>query len=140
MSAALETQGLGRRYGSQWALQTCTLEIRRGTVTALVGPNGAGKTTLLRLAVGLTRPSAGSVRVFGLDPRAQAAEALPRIGFLAQEHPLYGGFTVEEMLRVGRKLNPSWDDDAARDRIAALDLPLKKKVRSLRAGSGRRSR
>ena len=69
MTLALETQGLGRRYGSQWALQSCTLGIPPGTVTALVGPNGAGKTTLLRLAVGLTRPSAGSVSVFGLDPR-----------------------------------------------------------------------
>ena len=76
MSAALETHGLGRRYGSHWALRDCTLEIPRGSVTALVGPNGAGKTTLLRLAVGLTRPSAGSVRVLGLDPHVDAAEAL----------------------------------------------------------------
>ncbi len=134
MSAALETHGLGRRYGSHWALQGCTLEIPRGSVTALVGPNGAGKTTLLRLAVGLTRPSAGSVRVLGLDPHAEAAEALPRVGFLAQEHPLFGSFTVAEMLRVGRELNPSWDDEAARARIAELDLPLKKKVRSLSGG------
>lgn len=134
MTAALESQGLGRRYGAQWALQGCTLEVARGTVTALVGPNGAGKTTLLRLAVGLTRPSAGSVRVLGLDPRADAAEALPKVGFLAQEHPLYGGFTIAEMLRVGRKLNPSWDDGAARARIAELDLPLGKKVRSLSGG------
>lgn len=134
MTAALESRGLGRRYGSQWALHDCTLEIPRGSVTALVGPNGAGKTTLLRLAVGLTRPSAGSVRVFGLDPHGDAAEALPRIGFLAQEHPLYLGFTVEEMLRVGRKLNPGWDDGAARRRIGELDLPLGKKVRSLSGG------
>jgi ABC-2 type transport system ATP-binding protein len=134
LSAALETRGLGRRYGSQWALRDCTLEIPSRAVTALVGPNGAGKTTLLRLAVGLTRPTAGSVHVLGLDPRAEAAEALPRVGFVAQEHPLYNGFTVEEMLRVGRKLNPSWDDDAARARIAALDLPLKKKVRRLSGG------
>ena len=134
MSAALETHGLGRRYGSHWALQGCTLEIPRGSVTALVGPNGAGTTTLLRLAVGLTRPSAGSVRVLGLDPHAEAAEALPRVGFLAQEHPLFGSFTVAEMLRVGRELNPSWDDEAARARIAELDLPLKKKVRSLSGG------
>jgi ABC-2 type transport system ATP-binding protein len=134
VSGALETHGLGRRYGSQWALWDCTLEIPRGSVTALVGPNGAGKTTLLRLAVGLTRPSAGSVRVLGLDPHGEAAEALPRVGFLAQEHPLYGGFTIEEMLRVGRKLNPGWDDEAARARIAALDLPPKKKVRSLSGG------
>ena len=134
MTAALATSGLGRRYGSQWALRDCNLEIPRGTVTALVGPNGAGKTTLLRLAVGLTGPSAGSVRVFGLDPRQQAGEALPRVGFLAQEHPLYGGFTVAEMLRVGGELNPGWDDEAAHSRIAALDLPLKKKVRSLSGG------
>jgi ABC-2 type transport system ATP-binding protein len=134
MTAALETNGLGRRYGSQWALRDCTLEIPRGSVTALVGPNGAGKTTLLRLAVGLTRPTAGSVRVLGLDPHADAAEALPRVGFLAQEHPLFGGFTVEEMLRVGRELNPAWDDAAARARIGELDLPLRKKVRSLSGG------
>jgi ABC-2 type transport system ATP-binding protein len=134
VNAVLETRALGRRYGSQWALRDCTLEIPRGTVTALVGPNGAGKTTLLRLAVGLTRPNAGSVRVLGLDPHADAAEALPRVGFLAQEHPLYGGFTIEEMLRVGRKLNPGWDDEAARARIAALDLPPRKRVRSLSGG------
>ena len=134
MTAALETRKLGRRYGSQWALRDCTLEIPKGSVTALVGPNGAGKTTLLRLAVGLTRPSAGSVRVFGLDPREEAAEALPRVGFLAQEHPLFGGFTVEEMLRVGRELNPSWNDAAARARIDELGLPLAKKVRRLSGG------
>jgi ABC-2 type transport system ATP-binding protein len=134
MSVALETRNLGRRYGSHWALQGCTLEIPRGSVTALVGPNGAGKTTLLRLAVGLTRPSAGSVRVLGLDPQTDAAEALPRVGFLAQEHPLYPSFSVEEMLRVGRELNPGWDDEAARARIAELALPLKKKVRSLSGG------
>jgi ABC-2 type transport system ATP-binding protein len=134
VSAALESRQLGRRYGSQWALRDCSLEIPRGSVTALVGPNGAGKTTLLRLAVGLTRPTAGTVRVLGLDPHEQAADVLPRVGFLAQEHPLYSGFTIEEMLRVGRELNPGWDDEAAHDRIAALDLPLKKRVRRLSGG------
>ncbi|HEY2353617.1 MAG TPA: ABC transporter ATP-binding protein [Gaiellaceae bacterium] len=134
MTAALETHGLGRRYGSQWALRDCSLEIPRGSVTALVGPNGAGKTTLLRMAVGLTRPSEGSVRVLGFDPQADAAEALPRVGFLAQEHPLYGGFSVAEMVRVGRELNPGWDDGFARARIAELGLPLKKKVRKLSGG------
>jgi ABC-2 type transport system ATP-binding protein len=134
VSGALETQRLGRRFGSQWALRECTLSIPRGTVTALVGPNGAGKTTLLRLAIGLTAPTTGSVRVLGLDPRAEAAEALPHVGFLAQEHPLYGGFTIEEMLRLGRQLNPGWDDAGARARLDGLDLPLRKKVRRLSGG------
>jgi ABC-2 type transport system ATP-binding protein len=134
MTAALETVGLGKRYGSFWALRDCTLEIPSGSVTALVGPNGAGKTTLLHLAVGLLDPSAGEVRVLGASPQRDAADVLPRIGFVAQEHPLYRGFTVSETLRLGRELNPGWDADAARARIEALGLPLRKKVGALSGG------
>jgi ABC-2 type transport system ATP-binding protein len=134
MSAALEAVGLGKRYGSFWALQDCTLEIPAGSVTALVGPNGAGKTTLLHLAVGLSEPSAGEVRVLGASPQRDAAAVLPRVGFVAQEHPLYRGFTVAETLRLGRELNPGWDEDAARARIKTLGLPLRKKVGALSGG------
>jgi len=109
-ASALSAGRLGKRYGSRWALRDCTLEISAGTVTALVGPNGAGKTTLLHLAVGLSRPSAGEVHVFAHSPRDDAALVLPRVGFVAQEHPLYRGFSVAEMLKLGRKLNPSWDE------------------------------
>ena len=69
MTAVLRAEGLGKRYRRRWALSDCTLEIPAGHVTGLVGPNGAGKTTLLRLAVGLARPTSGSVRVFGEAPR-----------------------------------------------------------------------
>jgi ABC-2 type transport system ATP-binding protein len=134
MSTVLETRDLGKRYGSFWALDDCNLEIPAGSVTALVGPNGAGKTTLLHLAVGLSEPSAGEVRVLGRSPQEDAAKVLPRIGFVAQEHPLYLGFTVAETLRLGRELNPSWDEDAARARIGALGLPLRKKVGALSGG------
>jgi ABC-2 type transport system ATP-binding protein len=134
VTAALETVRLGKRYGSFWALQDCTLEIPEGSVTALVGPNGAGKTTLLHLAVGLSEPSGGEVRVLGASPQRNAAEVLPRIGFVAQEHPLYRGFTVAEMLRLGRELNPSWDEDAASERIQALGLPQRKKIGALSGG------
>ena len=132
--SALQTEGLGKRYGSKWALRDCTLEVPEATVTALVGPNGAGKTTLLQLAVGLLAPSAGSVRVLGCSPQEQASELLPRIGFVAQEHPLHKGFTIAETLRLGRELNPSWDDAAARERIQRLDLPLGQKVGKLSGG------
>jgi ABC-2 type transport system ATP-binding protein len=131
---ALSCDALGKRYGSRWALRDCTLEIPSGTVTALVGPNGAGKTTLLQLAVGLSKPTAGDVRVLGHSPRREAAAVLPRIGFLAQEHPLYAGFTIAETLKLGRKLNPTWDDGFALDRIRTLDLPLGQKVGKLSGG------
>ena len=133
-SLALSCDALGKRYGSRWALSDCTLEIPSGTVTALVGPNGAGKTTLLQLAVGLSKPTAGDVRVLGHSPRREAAAVLPRIGFLAQEHPLYAGFTIAETMKLGRKLNPTWDEGLALDRIQSLDLPLRQKVGKLSGG------
>ncbi len=129
---AISTQGLGKRYGSKWALRECTIEVPEGSVTALVGPNGAGKTTLLQLAVGLTRPSAGDVTVLGLSPRDPAL--LPRVGFVGQEHPLHRGFTVAETLKLGRKLNPGWDDALAHERVQRLDLPLDRTVGRLSGG------
>ena len=130
--SAISTQGLGKRYGSKWALRDCTIEVPEGSVTALVGPNGAGKTTLLQLAVGLTRPSAGDVTVLGLSPRDPAL--LARVGFVGQEHPLHRGFTVAETLKLGRKLNPGWDDALAHERVRRLDLPLDRTVGRLSGG------
>jgi ABC-2 type transport system ATP-binding protein len=132
--SALQARGLGRRYGAKWALRDCALDIPEGTVTALVGPNGAGKTTLLQLAIGLLRPSAGELRVLGNDPLADVREMLPRVGFVAQEHPLHRGFTLAETLELGRRLNPRWDGDMARERIARLGLDPKQKVGKLSGG------
>ena len=59
----IEAVGLGKRYGRKWGLRDCTLSVPAGCVTGLVGPNGSGKTTLLSLAVGLIRPTVGTVLV-----------------------------------------------------------------------------
>ncbi len=134
MSNALETTKLSKRYGRTWALQDCTLSLPAGRVAALVGPNGAGKTTLLHLAVGLLEPTAGEVQVFGCSPREQPREALPRLGFVAQDTPLYKGFKVAEMLTLGRKLNPRWDDGLARARIERLGIPLERRAGKLSGG------
>ena len=131
---AIRTDALGKRYGSTWALQDCTLEIPAGSVTALVGPNGAGKTTLLQIAIGLGTPTTGEVRVFGASPRADAAAVLPRVGFVAQDHPLHRGFTVGEMFKLGRSLNPTWDQESAEARVERLGIPLGRKVGRLSGG------
>jgi ABC-2 type transport system ATP-binding protein len=131
---ALHADGLGKRYGSKWALRDCALEVPAGAVTALVGPNGAGKTTLLQLAVGLSKPSAGNIRVLGCSPREDAGSMLARIAFVAQEHPLYRNLTVRETMTFGRKLNPSWNDEIALKRLEQLDLPLGQKVGKLSGG------
>jgi len=133
-SPALEATALGKRYGSNWALRDCTLTVPAGSVTALVGPNGAGKTTLLQLVVGLFEPASGAISVFGHDPRAEPLAVLPRVGFVAQDHPLPRRFTIGETLRLGRKLNPSWDDAVAQRRVDELGLSRRQRVGTLSGG------
>lgn len=133
MSNALATGGLGRRYGRKWALSGCTLEVPAGRVAGLVGPNGAGKTTLLQLAVGLIEPSAGSIVVFGEEVGGTSSQ-LARVGFVAQETPLYPSLSVGDHLRLGDKLNPGWDDALASARIARLGLDHKQRAATLSGG------
>lgn len=130
MNTALETSGLGKRYGRTWALRDCSLTLPAGRVAGLVGPNGAGKTTLLHLAVGLLRPDAGSVRVLDGAPR----QMLPQIGFVAQETPLYRDFNAADLITMGRKLNKRWDSGLARERLERLRIPLDRKVGKLSGG------
>jgi ABC-2 type transport system ATP-binding protein len=133
MEHVLEADGLGRRYGGRWALRDCTLRLPAGRVAALVGPNGAGKSTLLHLAVGLQRPDAGTVRVFGAEPYENTA-ALADLGFVAQETPVYRDFTAAELIRMGGKLNRRWDAVLARDRLAQLGIPPRTPVGKLSGG------
>jgi ABC-2 type transport system ATP-binding protein len=134
MNNALETTHLSKRYGRDFALQDCTLALPAGRVTALVGPNGAGKTTLLNLSVGLLSPTEGSVQVFGCSPLKQSTKTLPRVGFVAQDHPLYKDFTVADLLTLGRKLNPRWDDRLALARLQKLGIPLDRRTGKLSGG------
>ena len=133
-AVAIRTSSLGKRYGSRWALRDCTLEIPSGSVTALVGPNGAGKTTLLHMVIGLVEPTCGVVEVFERSPRRDANEVLPRLGFVAQDHPLHRNLTIAETLTYGRKLNPSWNQQLAASRIERLGLSTKQKVGQLSGG------
>lgn len=129
----LEARGLGKRYGDQWALRDCTLALPAGRVVGLVGPNGAGKTTLLQLAIGMLAPSAGEIAVFGRDPR-EATSVLPRIGFVAQDSPLYRNFSVADTLTLGGRLNAHFDAAWAQERLGRLRIPLERKVGELSGG------
>ncbi|MBM0225342.1 MULTISPECIES: ABC transporter ATP-binding protein [Micromonospora] len=133
MDIALEADQLGKRYGRTWALRDCSLRLPAGRIAALVGPNGAGKSTLLHLAVGLLRPDAGAVRIFGEAPYDNPA-VLPEIGFVAQDTPLYRDFTAAELVQLGGRLNKRWDAALARNRLAQLGIPPKLPVGKLSGG------
>jgi ABC-2 type transport system ATP-binding protein len=129
----IETSGLGKRYGSTWALRECTLAIPAGHVVALVGPNGAGKTTLLNLAVGLVAPSAGGLTVLG-ERTAGSPAALDGIAFVAQDTPLYKNLSAADMLHLTRSLNRRFDQSYAETRLRELGIPLKRKAGRLSGG------
>jgi ABC-2 type transport system ATP-binding protein len=129
----IEASGLGKRYGSTWALRECALAIPAGHVAALVGPNGAGKTTLLNLAVGLAEPTAGVVTVLGGLPAGSPA-ALDGIAFVAQDKPLYKNLSAADMLHLTRNLNRRFDQGYAQARLGELGIPLTRKAGRLSGG------
>ncbi|MFE0691302.1 ABC transporter ATP-binding protein [Streptomyces xiamenensis] len=129
---ALELRGLGRRYGRTWVLRDATFRLPAGRVCGLVGPNGAGKTTLLEVVAGLRGATAGEATVFG-EP-AGGPRARRRVAFLPQEKPLFPRFTVSETLRLGRELNPEWDQRLAEDFVNAGGIPFDTKVGKLSGG------
>jgi ABC-2 type transport system ATP-binding protein len=132
--AAVETLGLGKRYGHAWGLQDCSFRLPPGRIAGLVGPNGAGKSTLLRLLAGISTPTAGEVNVLGRPAGIRSADVLARIGYLDQERPLYRGFRVSEMLRFGRELNPRWDDARARGHLDDLAISPRARIGRLSGG------
>jgi ABC-2 type transport system ATP-binding protein len=131
MIAALRTEGLGHRYGRHtWGLREATLDVPPGRIVALVGPNGAGKTTLLHMAAGLLPPTTGVVEVIGASP----GERVDRIGFVAQDAPLWPRLRVEDVLEIGRCMNPRFDPTLANGRIAHLDIPARARIANLSGG------
>jgi ABC-2 type transport system ATP-binding protein len=133
VSAAIEAWNLSRAYGSHWALQDCSLAIPVGSVTALVGPNGAGKTTLLGLATGMLRPTAGRIQVLGGVPGHGTAQ-LRKVGFVAQETPLYAGLSVADHLKLGQRMNARWDAELAASRVRDLKLDPRRKAGRMSGG------
>jgi ABC-2 type transport system ATP-binding protein len=111
-------------------LREASVEVPPGRIVALVGPNGAGKTTLLHMAAGLLPPTTGTVEVIGAPP----AKRLDRIGFVAQDAPLWPRLRVEDVLEIGRCLNPRFDAAMADGRIAHLEIPKRARIGSLSGG------
>ena len=110
--AALELRGLEVRYGSVPAVRGLDLHVERGEIVGLIGPNGAGKSTTLHAIMGLVPAYAGDVRVGGRALRAAAPEAVARAGvaLVPEGRRIFGGFTVEENLRLGLAGRRSGED------------------------------
>ncbi|MFD5610108.1 ATP-binding cassette domain-containing protein [Kitasatospora sp. NPDC127060] len=132
VAPALEAAGLGRNYRGGWALRDCNFTVPIGRICGVVGPNGAGKSTLLSLAARQLIATEGELRVFG-EP-AGTPEERARVAYVAQDKPLYPGLTVAETLRMGRELNPVWDQELAQQIVDQGELRPKTRIGSLSGG------
>lgn len=132
--AVIAVNGLSRRFGSKVALSDVSLFVPRGGVFGLVGENGAGKTTLIKHLLGLLRPEAGSVRIFGLDPIADTVAVLSRLGYLSENRDLPGWMRVDELLAYTAGFYAKWDQAYAEQLRQEFDLNPSTRVRNLSQG------
>jgi len=140
MSDTIEVSALHKRYGRNVALHELDLRVRTGTVFGLIGPNGAGKTTTLRTLLDVIRPSSGTVRVLGEDPRIGGARLRRRIGYVPGELHLEGRASGHRLLAFYAEVSGRSGDSAsvlatARDLADRLGVDLNRPVRTLSKGN-----
>jgi ABC-2 type transport system ATP-binding protein len=121
----IEVNGLRKEYGEFVAVDQLSFNVKKGEIFGIVGPNGAGKTTTLKMLSGLVRPTAGSIRINGVDISVDPVRVKSILGFLPEESPLYEGMYVEDYLLFFGELYDV-DKAIARKRINSLltDLSL----------------
>jgi ABC-2 type transport system ATP-binding protein len=104
-SPVIETENLTKIYGHQTAVDRLTMTVGAGEIFGFLGPNGAGKTTTLLMLLGLTEPTAGRVRVMGLDPARDPIRIKTRVGYLQENMGFYADLDARQMLRFVAELN-----------------------------------
>ncbi|MGW0803511.1 ABC transporter ATP-binding protein [Nonomuraea sp. NPDC002799] len=128
MTAVVQAERLTKYYGKRRGLEDLTLEIQPGEIFGYLGPNGAGKTTTLRLLLDVIRPTRGTVRVLGAEPRDAAVRG--RIGYLPGELALEGRERAKDYLRFLGRIRGGVPDariDALAERFEAdLTVQMRK--------------
>jgi lantibiotic transport system ATP-binding protein len=104
MEYIVETKKLTKRFGKEYAVADLEMKIPRGEIYGFLGPNGAGKTTTIRMLLGLMKPTAGSVQVFGKDLRKDRINILNKVGSLVENPSYYPHLTANENLEALRKI------------------------------------
>jgi len=124
MCAALivEATGLTKRFGDVTAVNDLSLNIRSGEIYGFLGLNGAGKTTTIRMLLGMIKPSAGSVALFGAKVQPGQRSIWQRVGYMVETPHAYPDLTVRQNLEVIRRLRQLKDTDMVEKIIAQLGL------------------
>ncbi len=112
----------------------CSLDVRPGMITGLVGPNGAGKTTLYKAALGLIRPDAGSVEIFGKDSFSLSPEERKRIGVVLSESGFCGYLRVGDTAKILEAFYPAFNKKRYLESCRQFGLELTKQIKDMSTG------
>lgn len=132
----IETKKLKKIYGEKAAVDGIDLAVERGAIHGFLGRNGSGKTTTIKMLLGLTYPTSGEARVFGLRPedRKEGVRIRQRVGFVSEDKGLYDYMKVGQMVSFTRSFFPNWDREMEGRLIELFELPLKQSVKKLSKG------
>ena len=130
----IRTRGLTRYFGAKPAVYDLNLEVPRGCVFAYLGRNGSGKTTTIRMLLGLLQPTRGEGTILGYDIRALPPEARARIGYLTEDHQLYGWMTVRECGAFQSQFYPQWKEKLFQCILGHFGLKPEARVKDLSRG------
>jgi ABC-2 type transport system ATP-binding protein len=132
----IETKNLKKIYGKKAAVDGIDLAVERGSIHGFLGRNGSGKTTTIKMLLGLTYPTSGEARVFGLRPedRKEGVRIRQRIGFVSEDKGLYDYAKVGQMISFTRSFFPNWDREMEERLIGLFDLPMNQRVKKLSKG------
>jgi ABC-2 type transport system ATP-binding protein len=129
--------GVTVRYGRHTAVENLDLEVREGTVYALLGRNGAGKTSTVRCLLGQRRVAGGSVRLFGRDVWRHRASLMDRVGVVPERTETPSAMTARQLDRFFSSLYPAWSSDEFAGRLEHFGIPLNRPSGSMSKGQQR---
>ena len=132
---AIDTTDLTKTYGHIRAVGGLNLRVPRGAIYGFLGRNGAGKTTTIKMLLGLTLPTAGAVRVFGMEMSRERLSILQRTAFVSEKKILYPSLTPNELVRFSRGFYPTWSDSEVGKYARLLDIPMKQRFEKLSNGN-----
>lgn len=132
---AICTAGLTKTYGDMCAVNGLALNVPHGAIYGFLGRNGAGKTTTIKMLLGLTRPTAGAARVFGMEIPAERISILQRTAFVSEKKTLYPSMTATELVRFSRGFYPTWSDRSVEKYARLLEIPMKQRFEQLSNGN-----